>query len=138
MVDFYTSKHFYQIRENILLIDGKIEEKGNISVYHLIKDEPAFIKISQKGNIPKIIKTEDVLFVDNSSEIYHGQKTIKKHFLVSVLLKFNEQERYITTDILAANEDHAKRIIKVNYSMFHILNINVKNVNIVRLFNNIQ
>lgn len=71
MVDFYTSKHFYQIRENILLIDGKIEEKGNISVYHLIKDEPAFIKISQKGNIPKIIKTEDVLFVDNSSEIYH-------------------------------------------------------------------
>lgn len=116
-IEFYTQKDQFLVRDNCLYRNGEIIERGDISVYHLILDEKAWLIVNKGEKFPPVFLSLDrVISMLPVDEYFQGKKCPNRtEYQVSFLALVQNEWIDCYREISAVNEIHLRQIIKRKY-----------------------
>lgn len=116
-IEFYTKNDQFLLTSNCLYKNGEVIERGNISVYHLMMDEKAFLKLEQGEKYPPIfLSTDEVISMLPVDEYFQGKKCPKRtDYQVSFQALVQNEWIDCYRVISAVNEIHLRQIVKRKY-----------------------
>lgn len=117
MIEFYTGiETQFIVTENRIYRNGEVIAEGDIQVFHLMLNEPAFFNIDKgEYNPPLFLKLDKVTAVLPSQEVYRGVRRNRTAFKMSYLVRKHEEWIRNEEIISAVDSIHARQILKAQH-----------------------